>query len=137
MYSHYTDPSCTPQSFLNNDTEGLLSCTAGNLGSDMMVFGPAGITMTTFSNAKCTGAPTKTRHYLSFACWNTPEGGSEMVSLHHHHRFSQTECKGQETKTNVTMYQPDGTVDNSNCVSGAGAGTTISSRYVIGPPGYF
>jgi hypothetical protein len=32
VYSHYSDAACTL--FVNNDTEGLLACTPGNLGSE-------------------------------------------------------------------------------------------------------
>ena len=135
VYSHFTDSSCSPQSFLNNDTEGLLSCTPGNLGSDMMVYGPAGITLTRYANRRCNGQPADTKHYLSFACFNLPSGnGSEMVSLHYHHFYSEPECKGKETRQNVTMYNPDGTV---NAVCTPSLGGSSSSKYAIGPPGYF
>ena len=47
-----------------------------------MVFGPAGITMTTYSDSKCQGVPAATNQYLSFACFNTPDGGSETSGAH-------------------------------------------------------
>jgi hypothetical protein len=102
----------------------------------MMVFGPAGITMTTYSDSKCQGVPAATNQYLSFACFNTPDGGSEMVGLHHHHRYNATGCQGAETKTEVSMYNADGTT-NPQCIKLTVGDIGGSVKYQVGPPGYF
>ena len=39
---------------------------------------------TDYFNSDCSGKAVQTKHYLSYACWNTPQG-SESVDKDYHH----------------------------------------------------
>lgn len=99
QYHHFADPQC--KQFTADSPEGLMSCSSRPAGfpvpdtgtasvptgySKMMVFGPADIKMSVFtSSPSCDGTPSQVTRYLSYACWNTPQG-SEMVGKDFHHR---------------------------------------------------
>ena len=121
------DQTCTE--LRSTSSENLFSCNSRpdalppKPKSKMTVFGPARITMSTWSNPNCAGSPTQTLRYLSYACHNTPQG-SESVGQDRHRWFSDQECAGEENSATVTIGQ---------CMK---ISPTTSREYVLAPPSY-
>lgn len=98
--AHYSDKKCTK--FEHNLTAPLFQCVCHKEKNacSMIVPGPALVIFTHYKSADCTGSPIdKATRYLSYACWNSPKGGSERLDMMGanvvHTSFTGVECNGE------------------------------------------